>query len=109
MTTKEYARFMWHIMKKSKSGKGIVEDFIRTSACLSTISEQTMYTIAHDIAKFKEYNDGEVIMRQDHASIYDLQYKNEEQQCINQLKSRDPDFKRTQHQFMKDKYPKLTE
>ena len=63
MTTKEYARFMWHIMKKSKSGSGIVEDMIRTSPCLATISEQTMYTIAHDIAKFKEYNDGELIMR----------------------------------------------
>ena len=68
-----------------------------------------MYTIAHDIARFKEYSDGELIIRQDHASIYDLQFKNEEAMCINQLKSRDPDLKRTQHQFMKDKYPKLSE
>ena len=66
MTTKEYARFMWHLMKKSKSGVGIVEDMIRKSPCLSSISEQTMYTIAHDIARFKEYNDGELIIRQDH-------------------------------------------
>ena len=37
-----------------------------------------MYTIAHDIARFKEFHDGEVIVRQDHSSIYDLQFKSEE-------------------------------
>ena len=100
---------MWHLMKESKLGSQIVEHMIRKSPCLSTISEQSMYTIAHDIARFKEFNDGELIIRQDHSSIYDLQYKNEEAMCINQLKSRDPDFKRTQHQFMKSKYPKLSE
>lgn len=28
----------------------------------SELSEQTLFTIAHDIAQFKEYRDGETIM-----------------------------------------------
>ena len=63
---------MWHIMKKSKSGKGIVEEMLMKSPGMNGLSEQTMYTIAHDIARFKEYQDGEIIVRQDHSSIYDL-------------------------------------
>ena len=59
-------------MKKSKSGKDIVSKMLMESPGLQGISEQTMYTIAHDIARFREFQDGEVIIRQDHSSIYDL-------------------------------------
>ena len=39
LTSKEYARYMWHIMKKSKSGKGIVEEMLMKAPGMSGFSE----------------------------------------------------------------------
>ena len=36
------------------------------------MSEQTLYTIANDIAEFKEFQAGEIIVEQDLKSPYNL-------------------------------------
>ena len=38
---------------------------LRKSPYLGRMSEQTLFTIAYDIAEFKEYEDGETIIHQD--------------------------------------------
>ena len=56
----EYMRFMWHIMKKGLQNE--VVDMLKTAPGMSRMSEQTLYSIAYDMAEFKEYEDGEVIV-----------------------------------------------
>lgn len=36
---------------------------LRKSPHLAKLSEQTLFTIAHDMAEFKEYDDGETIIQ----------------------------------------------
>ena len=39
LSSKEYVRYLWHLMKKSKSGKGIVEEMLKKSSGMSGLSE----------------------------------------------------------------------
>ncbi len=41
---------------------------------MKDFTEQTLYTIACDIAQFKEYLPGEIIVNQDSNSQYNLGY-----------------------------------
>jgi hypothetical protein len=49
------------------------------------VSEQTQYTIACDIAQFKEYAPGEIIVNQDLNSQYNLYYLQNERVAITNL------------------------
>lgn len=73
--SREYLQFMWHI-QKSKLQSGVV-DMIKAGSGFSGLSEQTMYTIANDIAEFKEFEDGETIVHQDEKSKLNLFYLDE--------------------------------
>jgi hypothetical protein len=46
-------------MKRFSSN--LIADMLDEAPSMSELSEQTLFTIAHDIAKFREYKDGEVI------------------------------------------------
>ena len=50
---------------------------IKAGSGFSGLSEQTMYTIANDIAEFKEFEDGETIVHQDEKSKLNLFYLDE--------------------------------
>jgi hypothetical protein len=54
-----YIKFMWDKMKKFKSN--IVADMLQQTNGFSQMSEQTLFTIAHDIAVFKEFGPKEMI------------------------------------------------
>lgn len=58
--SKEYMSFMWHIMKKGLQNK--VVEMCKISDGLSTFSEQTLYSIAYDMAEFKEFEHEETIV-----------------------------------------------
>jgi hypothetical protein len=65
-------KYMWDNMKLFHSN--LVADLLDKVPGFSELSEQTLFTIAHDIAKFKEFSDGEVIVHQDRDSIYNLKF-----------------------------------
>lgn len=71
-----YMKYMWDNMKLFHSN--LVADLLDKVPGFSELSEQTLFTIAHDIAKFKEFTDGEVIVHQDRDSIYNLKFLQEE-------------------------------
>ncbi len=50
----------------------LVAQMIKQCPCFSKITEQTLYTLACDVATFKEYAAGETIIGQDHDSPYNL-------------------------------------
>ncbi len=81
---------MWHLQKKG-TAKELVE-LLKNGTGLSLLSEQTLYTIANDMAEFKEYEDGEVIVRQDQKSNYNLNYMKEEFKAIDLAKNKDKDY-----------------
>ena len=58
----------------------------------SRMSEQTLFTIANDMAEFKEYEDGEVIVHQDQKSGYNLNYFVAEFKTMEALKRKDHDY-----------------
>lgn len=68
-----YVLYMWENMKKFHSN--LISDMLDKIPQLTELSEQTLFTIAHDIAKFREYHDGEVIVYQDHMSEYNLSHQ----------------------------------
>jgi hypothetical protein len=53
-------KYMWDNMKLFHSN--LVADLLDKVPGFTELSEQTLFTIAHDIAKFKEYSDGDVIV-----------------------------------------------
>ena len=61
---------MWDNMKRFHSN--IIADMIDKSSSFCELSEQTIFTIAHDIAKLKEFREGEVIVYQNSSSEYNL-------------------------------------
>ena len=44
-----------------------------------------MFTIAHDIARLREYRDGEVILEQSKDSPYNIEYQKAEKNAIDQF------------------------
>ena len=78
---------MWHIMKKGLQNN--VVNMIRKSYGLDRLSEQTVYSMAHDMIQFKEFNDGETIVHQDVKSCYNLHYLKSETQAMKNLKNKD--------------------
>ena len=76
------------------------------------MSEQTLYTIAHDIAEFKEFSagkevidkdgkgtgvfDDETIVHQDEKSCYNLHYLMTERNAMNSLKNKNHEYKLSQ-------------
>lgn len=73
------------------------------------MSEQTLFTIAHDIATFKEYSPNELIVAQDVMSVYNISRMKSEYEAKMKLIKRDDEFIKMQRQFLKDKYPKTQE
>lgn len=65
-----YLSFLWDQMKQFK--QNLVAQLIMKSPCFCKITEQTLYTLAYDVATFKEYAVGETILGQDHDSPYNL-------------------------------------
>lgn len=63
---------MWDQMKRFKSE--LVYQLILKCPSFNLMTEQTLYTIACDVATFKEYQPGEVIVNQDNNSPYNLTY-----------------------------------
>jgi hypothetical protein len=60
MISDGYLSYMWDTMKKFSSN--LIADMLDKDQYLTQLSEQTLFTIAHDIAKLREYQDGEVIL-----------------------------------------------
>ncbi len=73
MISDGYLNYMWDTMKRFSSN--LIADMLDEAPSMSELSEQTLFTIAHDIAKFREYKDGEVITNQDRDSIYNLMFQ----------------------------------
>ena len=48
--------YMWDTMKRFSSN--LIADMLDEAPSLSELSEQTLFTIAHDIARFREYREG---------------------------------------------------
>ncbi len=65
---------------------------LRSGTGLSQLSEQTLYTIANDMAEFKEFEDGETIVHQDQKSNYNLSYLRKEINALGSLKMKDKDY-----------------
>lgn len=81
MISDSYLNYMWDTMKKFSSN--LIADILDEAPSLSELSEQTLFTIAHDIARFREYKEGEVIVHQDRDSIYNLHFQQHERAAIN--------------------------
>jgi len=73
------------------------------------MSEQTLFTIAHDVAVFKEYGMKEMITAQDINSVYNLTRIKNEAEAVRRFSKKEPEFIKVQKQFLKDKYPKMQE
>ena len=100
-----YVNFMWDKMKKFKSN--IVADMLQQTSGFSQMSEQTLFTIAHDIAVLKEYGEKEIIISQDIKSVYNLNRQIKEKKALEKFSNYDSDFKDKQREFLKQKYPKM--
>lgn len=74
--SREYMQYLWHIQKKGLQDN--VVQMIKSGMGFANISEQSVYTIANDLAEFKEYEDGEVIVRQDCKSKLNLAFMQRE-------------------------------
>lgn len=72
MISTTYLNYMWDSMKRFKSN--LIADMLDKVPQLSELSEQSLFTIAHDIAKFREYRNEETIVCQDNDSVYNLLY-----------------------------------
>lgn len=72
--------FLWDQMKQFK--QSLVSQMIKNCPCFSKITEQTLFTLACDVATFKEYAPGETIMVQDHDSPYNLVRLQQEFQAV---------------------------
>lgn len=55
-----YLEYMWDAMKRFSSN--LIADLLNQAPILQDLSEQTLFTIAHDIAQFREYRAGETIV-----------------------------------------------
>lgn len=60
MISDGYLNYMWDQMKRFSSN--IIADLLDQAPFLQDLSEQTLFTIAHDIAQFREYRHGELIV-----------------------------------------------
>lgn len=60
MISDGYMNYMWDTMKRFSSN--MIADMLDEAPSLSELSEQALFTIAHDIARFREYKDGEIIV-----------------------------------------------
>ena len=81
---------MWHIMKKGLQNE--VVNMLKMAPGMAKMSEQTLYSIAYDMAEFKEYDDGEVIVHQDQKSCYNLHYLLTERNAMLGLKNKDHEY-----------------
>ena len=70
MLSSQYLHYLWDVQKQFQSN--IVADMLDKVPAMSELSEQTLFTIAHDIAKFRSYSEGEIIIHQDQQSAYNL-------------------------------------
>jgi len=53
MISDGYLSYMWDTMKKFSSN--IIADMLDKDQYLTQLSEQTLFTIAHDIGRLREY------------------------------------------------------
>jgi hypothetical protein len=60
MISDGYLSYMWDSMKRFSSN--LIADMLDKDQYLTQLSEQTLFTIAHDIARLREYQEGEVIL-----------------------------------------------
>mmetsp|Transcript_5999 Transcript_5999/g.7086 ORF Transcript_5999/g.7086 Transcript_5999/m.7086 type:complete len:141 (+) Transcript_5999:130-552(+) len=97
--------FMWHIQKKGLQNN--VVEMVQQSGGFSQMSEQTLYTIANDLAQFKEFEDGEVIVHQDQKSKINLHYLKLEMQAMKSLKTKDKEYVQGQKLAQRCNYPSL--
>ena len=80
---------------------------LKTAPGMAKMSEQTLYTIAHDMAEFKEFDDGEVIVHQDQKSCYNLHYLKTERNAMLALKNKDHEYSLSQKLTQRCNYPTL--
>jgi hypothetical protein len=85
-----YISMMWDQMKQFKSH--IVHDLLKKCPAFNMVTEQTLYTIACDIAEFREYQPGDVICQQDLTSPYNLNQQQLERNALVGLKQFDADM-----------------
>ena len=71
---------MWDQMKQFQSG--LVAEILQKCPSLKCVSEQTIHTIASDVAEFREYKPNELIMAQDTDSPYNIVYQCEEREAL---------------------------
>lgn len=81
---------MWDKMKHFKSN--IVADMLQQTNGFTQMSEQTLFTIAHDVAVFKEYGPKELITAQDVNSVYNLTRIKDEAEAVRLFSKREPEF-----------------
>ena len=65
-----YLDMLWGKMKGYQSN--LVAEILQKCPQFRVMSEQTLFTIANDIAEFKEFQPGEIIVEQDLKSPYNL-------------------------------------
>ena len=56
------------------------------------MSEQTLFTIAHDIAVLKEFPENAKIINQDVKSVYNLNRMKNEADAIKKFSKREPEY-----------------
>ena len=103
MISDGYMNYMWDTMKRFSSN--LIADMLDEAPSLSELSEQTLFTIAHDIARFREYKEGQIIVHQDRDSVYNLLFQQHERAAINQLNQQDPKQKDLMKRFQSDTNP----
>ena len=63
MISTAYLNYMWDVQRRFKSN--LIVEMLDRVPTMTQLSEQTLYTIAHDIAQVREYAQDEVICNQD--------------------------------------------
>ena len=97
-------KYMWWQMKKNVSNR--IVEFLNMNEAFKKVSEQTIYTIAHDIAKFKEYQVDDVIVKQDIKSYYNLAHQEKEEAMMKQLREKDTTFVETMQNVRRENHMK---
>ena len=74
---------------------------------MSNLSEQSIFTIAHDIGEFKEFHHGETIVNQDTDSLYNFKYQEQEMQALTSLGYQTEEALQVKRQFKNDANPTI--
>lgn len=103
--SREYVSYLWHIMKRGMQ-KDVVA-LLHNNPTMKKLSEQTLFSIAYDMAEFKEYEEGETIVHQDRKSHYNLHFLKSNFDAMRNLRLKDKDYELSQKLTQRCNYPTL--